>query len=98
MAEKNTQRIRLAVQWGFLFFSLYLGVTFYRFVQYFRSGGATPFVERPDGVEAFLPISALLSLKGWLQSGSINTIHPAALVVFLSVILVCLLLKRAFCS
>ena len=70
MAEKKVQQIRLAVQWGFLFFSLYLGVAFYQFVQYFRSGGATPFVARPDGVEAFLPISALVSLKGWLASGS----------------------------
>ena len=98
MAEKNVQRVRLAVQWGFLLFSLYLGVTFYRFVLHFRSGGVTAFVARPDGVEAFLPISALLSLKGWLASGSINTIHPAALVVFLGAIAVSLLLKRAFCS
>jgi len=98
MAEKNVQRIRIAVQWSFLLFSLFLGVTFYRFVLYFRSGGTTAFVARPDGVEAFLPISALLSLKGWLASGSINTIHPAALIVFLAAILVSLLLKRAFCS
>jgi len=98
MLEKNVQRVRIAVQWGFLLFSLYLGVTFYRFVLHFRSGGATAFVTRPDGVEAFLPISALLSLKGWLASGSINTIHPAALVVFLAAVVVSLLLKRAFCS
>lgn len=98
MAEKKVQQIRLAVQWGFLFFSLYLGVAFYQFVQHFRSGGATPFVARPDGVEAFLPISALVSLKGWLTSGSINDVHPAALVIFLTVVFVSLFLKRAFCS
>jgi len=98
MAGKKVQRIRIAVQWGFLLFSLYLGVAFYQFVQHFRSGGATPFVARPDGVEAFLPISALVSLKGWLASGSINAVHPAALVIFLTVLLVSLLLKRAFCS
>jgi len=98
MAEKNVQRVRIAIQWGFLLFSLYLGVTFYRFVLHFRSGGAAPFVARPDGVEAFLPISALVSLKGWLASGAINTIHPAALVIFLAVLVVSLLLKRSFCS
>ena len=98
MAEKNVQRVRLAVQWGFLLFSLYLGVTFYRFVLHFRSGGATAFVPRPDGVEAFLPISALVSLKGWLATGSINTIHPAALVIFLAALLVSFSLKRSFCS
>jgi polyferredoxin len=98
MAEKNVQRVRIAIQWGFLFFSLYLGVTFYKFVLHFRSGGTTPFVARPDGVEAFLPISALVSLKGWLASGAINAIHPAALIVFLAALLVSLLFKRAFCS
>uniref|UniRef100_C6E088 4Fe-4S ferredoxin iron-sulfur binding domain protein n=1 Tax=Geobacter sp. (strain M21) TaxID=443144 RepID=C6E088_GEOSM len=98
MAEKKVQQVRIAVQWGFLLFSLYLGVTFYRFVQHFRSGGATPFVERPDGVEAFLPISALVSLKGWFVSGAINPVHPAALVIFLAVIAVSVLLKRSFCS
>lgn len=98
MMQKNVQRVRTAVQWGYLFFSLYLGMTFYRFVLHFRSGGATPFVPRPDGVEAFLPISALVSLKGWLTSGSINGTHPAALVIFLTAILVSVLFKRAFCS
>ena len=98
MEQKKVQSVRIAVQWGFLLFSLYLGTAFYQFVQHFRTGGATPFVARPDGVEAFLPISALVSLKGWLASGSINTVHPAALVIFLTVLLVSLLLKRAFCS
>jgi polyferredoxin len=98
MSDKKLQQTRIAVQWGFLLFSLYLGVTFYRFVLYFRSGGATAYVARPDGVEAFLPISALLSLKGWLASGAINSIHPAALMIFLAALLVSLLLKRAFCS
>jgi len=98
MAEKNVQRVRIAIQWGFLLFSVYLGVVFHRFVLHFSTGGATPFVERPEGVEAFLPISALVSLKGWISSGSINTVHPAALVIFLSVLAISLLLKRSFCS
>src|SRR5689334_3007307 len=98
MLQKNTQRVRLAVQWGFLLFSLYLGVQFYRFVLHFRSGGLSAAVARPDGVEAFLPISGLVSLKGWLFSGEINTVHPAAMVILLSVLAVSLLLKRSFCS
>lgn len=98
MSKRYIQPLRLAVAWGFLLFQLYLGIEFFRFVRYFRSGGTTPFVARPDGIEGFLPISALLSLKGWVLSGSINTVHPAALVVLLTVIAVSLLLKRAFCS
>ena len=92
------QPLRITVAWGFLLFQLYLGVQFYRFVHQLRSGGSEPFVPRPDGIEGFLPISALVSLKDWLLPGVINPVHPAGLVIFLSVIAVSLLLKRSFCS
>ena len=92
------QPLRVTIQWCFLAFILYLGVQLFRFTTYFRSGGSTPFVPRPDGVEGFLPISALLSLKDWILTGEINPIHPAALVIFLTIVGVSLLLKRSFCS
>jgi polyferredoxin len=98
MHKRYIQPLRLAVAWGFLLFQLYLVIAFFRFVLYIRSSGAAPFVPRPDGIEGFLPISALLSLKGWYMSGAINQVHPAALVILLSVIAVSLLLKRSFCS
>ena len=98
MVNRFIQPLRIAIQWAFLLFQLYLGVQLFRFVLYFRSGGASSFVARPDGVEGFLPVSALVSLKDWLLQGEINGIHPAALVILLTVILVSLLLKRSFCS
>jgi polyferredoxin len=98
MENRNMQPLRLAVAWGFLLFQFYLAFAFFRFVLYFRSGGTTRFVARPDGIEGFLPISALLSLKGWYMSGAVNQVHPAAMVIFLSVIVVSLLLRRSFCS
>jgi polyferredoxin len=98
MSKRYIQPLRLSVAWGFLLFQLYLGVQFFRFVIYFRSGGTASFVARPDGIEGFLPISALLSLKDWLASGAINPVHPAALVILLTVIAVSFLLKRSFCS
>lgn len=98
MEKRYIQPLRLAVAWGFLLFQVYLVVCLFMFVRYFQSGGTAPFIARPDGVEGFLPISALLSLKGWFVSGAINRVHPAALVVFLSVIAVSLLLRRSFCS
>ena len=98
MSKRYIQPLRIAVAWGFLLFQLYLGVQFFQFVRYFRSGGTASFVARPDGVEGFLPISALLSLKDWLASGAINPVHPAALVILLTVIAVSFLLKRSFCS
>jgi polyferredoxin len=96
--NRYVQPLRLAIAWGFLLFQLYLGVQFYRFVLHVRSGGAAPFVPRPNGIEGFLPISALVSLKDWFLNGVINPVHPAGLVIFLTVIAVSLLLKRSFCS
>ncbi|KAF0219784.1 MAG: 4Fe-4S [Geobacteraceae bacterium] len=98
MTKRYIQPLRIAVQWGFLLFQLYLGFRFYQFVNYFHSGGTVSFVSRPEGIEGFLPISALLSLKGWFASGEINPVHPAALVIFLTIVGVSLLLKRSFCS
>lgn len=98
MTKRYVQPLRIAVQWGFFFFVLYLGVEFYRFVRYFRTGGSVSFVPRPEGIEGFLPISALLSLKGWFVTGAINQVHPSGLVIFLTIIGVSLILRRSFCS
>ncbi|TAK59353.1 MAG: 4Fe-4S binding protein [Bacteroidetes bacterium] len=62
------------------------------------SNGATTFSERPPGAEGFLPISALMSLKYWLQTGIINDVHPSGLFIFIAIVAVGLLLKKAFCS
>lgn len=98
VSNRYMQPLRIAIQWGFLVFMLYLGVRLYLFVQHFRTGGAVPFVSRPDGVDGFLPISGLLGVKDWFASGAINPVHPAAVVVFVTVVAVSLLLKRSFCS
>jgi len=39
--------------------------------------GMWPTVSRPPGIEAFLPISSLISLKYWLVTGIFNPIHPS---------------------
>lgn len=98
MQHRYVQPLRTAIQWGFLLFVVYIGIRFAQFVDLFRGGGAGSMVLRPAGVEAFLPISGLLGVKDWLLSGSINRVHPAAVVIFLTVIGVSLLLKRSFCS
>jgi polyferredoxin len=86
------------IQWGFFFYVVFIGIRFGMFVRHFENGGMTPFVSRPPGVEGFLPIGALVSLKYWLVSGTINPVHPAALVIFLSIVLMSLLAKKSFCS
>ncbi len=98
MGSRFMQPLRIAVQWLYLLFIIWLGSRFYQFVTHFRSNGLTPAVNRPDGIEGFLPIAALLGLRDWLHSGSISPVHPAAVVILLTAITLSLLLRRSFCS
>lgn len=97
-ALAKTGNWRLCVQWGFFFWILWIGVQFGLFVRHFESGGTAQFYPRPPGVEGFLPIGALASLKYWLTTGVINDIHPAALVLFVTFVAMSLLTKKSFCS
>ena len=98
MGKRFMQPLRLAVLWGFLAFQLYLGICFARFVDQFAGPGAAMPGARPDGIDGFLPIAALVGLRDWYLRGSLNPFHPAAVVVLLTVLAVSLLLKRSFCS
>ncbi|OGT97578.1 MAG: 4Fe-4S binding protein [Geobacteraceae bacterium GWB2_52_12] len=98
MSARYVQPLRILIQLLFLFFTFLLGFRFYQFVLYYRTGGMSAPVARPEGVEAFLPISGLLGVSGWIKGLGINSIHPAAVVIFLTVLAVSLLLRRSFCS
>jgi Pyruvate/2-oxoacid:ferredoxin oxidoreductase delta subunit len=89
---------RSAVQLSFVLLCVWIGIEFSSFVRWGMSGGGDGFVRRPPGVEGFLPISALISLKYWLQTGIINNIHPSGLFIFIAIAATGLLLKKAFCS
>ena len=94
---KKPGLIRPIVQSLFAAIVLYIGVKFIVFVGQVETGTLSA-VSRPSGVEAFLPISALVGLKAWLVTGNFDPIHPAGLVIFLAAISVSVLFKRAFCS
>jgi len=96
MGKRFMQPLRIAIQWSFLAFMLVLGYRFCQFVGHFRN--AAPPVSRPDGVDGFLPIAALVGIRDWLFEGRLNSVHPAAVVVLLTAVIVALLLKRSFCS
>lgn len=98
MGNSFVQPLRITIQWLYLIFIIWLGIRFYQFVGHIRSKGVSPAVPRPEGVEGFLPIAALLGVKDWIFSGSINPVHPASVVILLAIILVSLLLRRSFCS
>jgi Pyruvate/2-oxoacid:ferredoxin oxidoreductase delta subunit len=94
--KDDTQFLRSAVQVAFVLLCVWIGIEFYFFMQWGLEGGE--FAGRPPGVEGFLPISALMSLKYWLQTGIINDIHPAALFILIAILAVSVALKKSFCS
>ncbi len=94
----NPRLWRLSIQWLFFGWCLFIGVQFGLFVRHFESMGQAGYYARPAGVEGFLPIGALVSLKTWLLSGHFDTVHPAALVLFLTFLAMALLTKKSFCS
>jgi ferredoxin len=98
LSRKSVSSIRTVVQWCFLFWLIGIGIRFGMFINSVESGAAAPIVSRPPGVEGFLPIGALTGLKYWLVSGNIHPVHPAALVIFLAILLMSLLAKKSFCS
>ncbi|MBD3401296.1 4Fe-4S binding protein [candidate division GN15 bacterium] len=96
--EKPIQKTRLAIQAAFSALCVWIGVEMLLFVRYLESGGARSFVERPPGVDGFLPISSLMNLYYWMHSGEIHPYHPAGLFILLAIILVSLVFGKAFCS
>lgn len=96
--REDSQFLRTTVQVTFALLCIWIGVEFYLFMRWGESGGAASFFERPPGVEGFLPISALMSIKYWIDTGIINEIHPASIFILLAIVAVGLLLKKAFCS
>jgi polyferredoxin len=89
-------RIRQLVQGGFLLLNLWIGVQFYFFVRYFERGGVR--IERPPGVEGWLPIAGMMNTSYFLQTGQVPAIHPAAMVLFVAFVVICILFRKAFCG
>jgi polyferredoxin len=89
--------VRRWFQLIFLGIVLAIGIQFTCFVSHLEKG-IVPDFNRPPGVEAFLPISALVSLKYTLSTWTINDIHPSGLVIFLIVCATALVVKKGFCS
>jgi polyferredoxin len=89
--------IRRWCQIIFLAIVFAIGIQFALFVFQLESG-ILPDVDRPPGVEAFLPISVLVSLKHLIYTKTINDIHPSGLVIFLIICVTALVVKKGFCS
>jgi polyferredoxin len=86
------------VQAAFLLLNVWIGVRFYFWVRYFETGGATPYVPRPAGVEGWLPIASLMNLKYLLVTGFVPEVHPAGMVLLVAFIAISVAFRKAFCS
>lgn len=98
MLKEDSQFLRAVVQFTFALLVLWIGIEFHFFMRWGQSGGQLGSAYRPPGVEGFLPISALISLSYWLQTGIINEIHPSGLFILIAILTIGLLLKKSFCS
>lgn len=67
-------------------------------VRYFESQGRTHYIERPGGVDGWLPIAGLMNLKYFIVTHHLPAVHPAAMVLVATFLLASLLLKKTFCS
>ena len=96
-SRKASQLVRRGVQFLFLIIVCYVGLRFVEFAGQLEKG-VLPLVDRPPGVEMFLPISALVSLKYFIFTGIINTVHPSGFILFLIICGTALVVKKGFCS
>lgn len=87
---------RFIVQLVFFLYSVGIGFRFYFYYRAVLAGNYD--VIKPAGVEAFLPISALVGLKQLLSFGVYDTVHPAGLTIFLAAIFMSALFKKSFCG
>src|ERR1017187_4872517 len=98
IAPDRSLQVRRAVQFVFLALNAWIAIEFLLWTRYFESQGSTRYVERPAGVDGWLPIAGLMNLKYFLVTHQAPTIHPAAMVLAAIFLLSSLLLKKTFCS
>jgi polyferredoxin len=98
MGDDRSQLYRRVFQGAFLLLNLWLGAKFYFWVRQFELGITQANLQRPPGVEGWLPIAGLMNLKYWILSGQIPSVHPAAMFLLLSFLAMAFLFRKAFCS
>ena len=94
----NSQLVRLSFQIAFLLLNLWIGAQFYFWVRYYETGGAMVRLERPPGVEGWLPIAALMNLKYAVLTGEVPDVHAAGLFLLVAFLAISLVMRKAFCS
>jgi polyferredoxin len=94
----TSQRLRRAVQLGFLALNVWIGVEFVRFVHFYETAGRVGAANRPPGIEGWLPIASLMNLKIWIVGGYLPRVHPAGMFLLIAFLAISWLLRKSFCS
>src|SRR5262245_45123462 len=92
-----SQQVRFGVQIFFAAITVWVGAQFVMWVRYFESGGATLRVERPAGVEAWLPIASLMNLKALIVTRTVPDTHAAGMFMLIAFLAISFLFRKAFC-
>jgi polyferredoxin len=93
-----SQIVRRSFQGAFLLLNLWIGSRFYFWVRQFEPGGAPTSVQRPAGVEGYLPIAGLMNLKYFVLSHHVPALHPAGMFLLITFLAMSFLFRKAFCS
>ena len=92
------QRWRGLAQGVFLLLNLWIGVGFILFVRGLEGRWIPWEASRPPGVEGWLPIAGMMNTRYLLETGHMPVIHPAAMVLFVTFVLLSLVFRKAFCG
>lgn len=94
----HSQHARLASQIAFAGIAIWVGVQFYVWVRFYETGGRSMRVARPDGVEAWLPIAALMNLKTFFVTREVPAAHAAGMFMLIAFLAISFMYRKAFCS
>jgi polyferredoxin len=94
----DSQLVRRWMQVLFLALNVWIGVQFFLFVRHYETGGRSVWVQRPPGVEGWLPIASLMNLKVFLLTGDLPRLHPAGMFLLIAFLGISLVFRKAFCS
>jgi polyferredoxin len=94
----RSQITRRGFQAAFLLLNLWIGGIFYFWVRQFEPGGTPTSLQRPAGVEGWLPIAGLMNLRYFILTHHVPTLHPAGMFLLISFLAMSFLFRKAFCS
>jgi polyferredoxin len=94
----RSQITRRSFQAAFLLLNVWIGGIFYCWVRQFEPGGVPTSLQRPAGVEGWLPIAGLMNLRYMALTHHFPALHPAGMFLLIAFLAMSFLFRKAFCS